>query len=240
MSKKILRVSESELVDLLKDIISEQKKVEDLTPSQMFDIQNTKYGSSVGPGKITGQKTFQRPVKMDGSLFLNGIDKIDTNSDAFKKGIESIQNALKFTGKKGLTVDIEGGASNVGTKEGYDNNALAKRRAQNFINSVSKMFPNVTFNSPTSKVGKATVKNSSEANAEQYVKISFMGPELVSPVIGPAVDNTQQVMRIVKQIPKVNPEEIKKVRMVKVCYLIPETMLDSHASVVNKLGGQKV
>lgn len=237
MAKKVFKLTESELISLLKDFISEQR-----LPSQssqdLFDIQNSKYGSSIGPGKKFGERTTQLPVKMDGSLFLNGIDKIDINSDAFSKGVQAIKNALQSSGNKGLTIDVEGGASNVGTKEGYDNKSLAIRRAQNFINAVSKIFPNVKFNTPTSKVGKATVKNSPEASAEQYVKISFLGPSITAPVIGPAVDNTQQVMRIIKDIPKVNPQEIERIEMVKVCYLIPKTLVNSSNDVVKKLGGR--
>lgn len=252
MRKKTLRLSESELVNLVKNIVNEQGNlsIDDLkragkpnvskqTAQDLFKVPQSKYGNSVGSGMEWGQKTIQVPTKMDGSLFLNGIDKIDTNSDAFQKGVQSIKSALSKTGNKQLTIDIEGGASAVGKKEGYDNDALAKRRAQNFINAVSPIFPNVKFNSPTSKVGKATVKNSPEANLEQYVKISFLVPGLSTPIIGPAVDNTQQVMRLVKDLPKVEPEKIKTVELVRVCFLIPKSSLSTVGTVVDKIGGKQ-
>jgi hypothetical protein len=252
MSKKILRINESELVNLLKKVISEQNDIMTVadiqragkptipkeTPSQRDRALKSNYGNSVGLGVEMGQRRIQNPVTMDGSLFLNGVDKIDTNSEAFKTGIQSIQNALKNSGNKELTVDVKGGASRVGEKEGYDNEGLAKRRAQNFINAASKLFPSVKFNKPTFKVGQSTEKNSPQANSEQFVKLSYLGPEIVSPIVGPAVDNTQLVMRYVKDIPKIDPEAIRTTRLIKVCYYVPETMLTSYESFAKKLGGR--
>lgn len=105
-------------------------------------------------------------IVLDGNLFKLGIDKVDTTSDQFKKAI----NALKSIGAG--TVEIEGGASAVGSDTGYDNEALALRRANNFIKAARQEGVTATMLAK-SKVGKATVANSPEANSEQYVKIKY-------------------------------------------------------------------
>jgi hypothetical protein len=129
-----------------------------------------------GPGGVE-EKTKSYTVKMDGSLFKNGEDKIDTNSDAFKKGLTAISNAVAQSAMGGnpASIQIIGGASAVGQKQGYDNKGLAQRRANNFEAIVKTRFPNVNFTTGQPVVGTATEKNSSEANAEQFVKLVVSG-----------------------------------------------------------------
>lgn len=119
-------------------------------------------------------------IVLDGSLFRLGVDKIDKSSDQFKKAIEALKNIGN------ATVDIEGGASAVGSDRGYDNQALALRRATNFIKAAQE--EGVTaFMLPKFKVGVSTVANSPEADAEQYVKVNYKTPPRGQTVI--AIDN---------------------------------------------------
>jgi hypothetical protein len=119
-------------------------------------------------------------ILLDGSLFKLGVDKVDTGSEQFKKAVD----ALKSIGT--ATVEIEGGASAVGSDRGYDNEALAQRRANNFIKAAREAGVKATMNS-SFKVGKSTTANSPEANAEQYVKIKYKEAPSGYTVIG--IDN---------------------------------------------------
>lgn len=197
------RLQESDLNRLAKKVIKEQHG----------------YGpwmnDGPGPGAI---KTYTniRPVKMDGSLFKNGVDKIDTNSSEFQKGVTALKNA--GLGGRKFTVTVQGGASAVGSKSGYDNKSLAKRRAKNFIDSVKSLFPNAKFEEGDHVVGIATKKDSPEANAEQFVKLGF-DVEDVTTYRAPAIDNT--AMRL-KMIP---PKTSKGENFVTVCVKMPEKIL---------------
>jgi len=223
----------------IKDLSTQGGLKTNLSPYLSQKEFDTKYGQSTGPGVKMGEKTFMTPVIMDGSLFLNGVDKIDTNSSEFKKGVDSIKDLLNKTNNKNVTITVEGGASAVGSKEGYNNEALAKRRAQNFIKEVSSMFPTVKFENPTNKVGVATKKNSPEANKEQYVKISFDAPGLTFPRIGPAIDNTQLVMRNTTRPKRKDGETVTTTELVNVCFCLPANLVKSFTEVVIKNGGKK-
>ena len=48
-------------------------------------------------------------IVLDGSLFRLGVDKIDKNSDQYKKAVEALKNIGAGT------VEVEGGASAVGS-----------------------------------------------------------------------------------------------------------------------------
>lgn len=119
-------------------------------------------------------------IILDGTLFKLGVDKVDTNAEQFKKAIQ----ALKSIGS--ATVEIEGGASAVGSDTGYDNDALAERRASNFIKAARDSGVKA-FMTSSARVGKSTVANSPEANAEQYVKIKYKEAPMGYTVIG--IDN---------------------------------------------------
>lgn len=246
--KKVIKLTESDVLDLVKKVIKEQETVsikDYMAGAKGFKTKpinnppnpDEKYGNSVGPGKEFQKGQYTPTVTLPSNLFKNGIDKIDMNSDAFRKGIDAIQKAVTSKGQN-ITINVEGGASAVGKKEGYDNDALAKRRAQNFVNSVNKEFPNVKFNIST-KVGEATVKNSPAAEKEQYVKLTFPGTMSPSKT-AQAVDNTQLVMRFKKPIKPVEQKEVNKKIYYKVCYWVPRESFEVALSSVQKVGGIEV
>lgn len=126
-------------------------------------------------------------------LFLNGVDKIDTNSSEYKSALNRINKVLSMS-KDSVPITITGGASKVGQSSGYNNKDLADRRASNFIvalqNSLGKLFSrlNITKNGV---VGNSDKKNSPEANKEQFVQISYPEKEDILRInITTAVDNT--------------------------------------------------
>lgn len=137
---------------------------------------------------------------LDGSLFKLGKDQIDTNNPQFKKAVE----ILKPIGSP--VIVIEGGASAVGNDKGFDNVALAKRRAQNFVKALKEAGVDTDLYQIKATVGKATVPNSKEANAEQFVKIIYKKASSAQYIN--AIDNATAV----KQVNRI-PVPIEKVKM---------------------------
>lgn len=177
--KKVVRLTESELTQLIKRVIMEQpKEMDPLVP--MPDSGNRLNRTAGQKGGVSGISTALDGKKLDGSLFGNAVDKIDKSSIAYTSALndfKKLSNDIKNKGLGNVTVNIEGGASAVGGAQGYDNNKLAQKRAENFINAIRADIPDAPiFFKTSTKVGKATTKNSPEANAEQYVKISI--PEI--------------------------------------------------------------
>jgi hypothetical protein len=135
---------------------------------------------------------------LDGSLFKLGKDQIDTNNSQFKKAVD----LLKPLGTPIIT--IQGGASAVGNDKGFDNMGLAKRRAENFVRALKAAGVDTSLYITKSGVGTATVPNSAEANAEQFVKIIYT-KETRGQYIA-AIDNAtvkKQIIPINKVVPPV-------------------------------------
>ena len=120
------------------------------------DARPSKYGIKI-----------PKVINIDGSLFKNGIANIDKNNSKYKEAIAALKKL-----SSNMSVNIIGGASDVGTKQGYDNQKLAMLRATNFIKAAKSDGVKVVMN-PSGKVGKNTVKDSPGAEAEQFVKIDF-------------------------------------------------------------------
>jgi hypothetical protein len=170
---KLIKIKESELSTFVNNLISEA------TPEGNTNSR---------PAALN--MGFQE--KIDGSLFKNGLDSIDTQNQQFLQ----VLNKLKTTPKTNK-VTIIGGASAVGSSNGYDNNALAKRRAINFINALKSNGVDVSRYNISTKVGVSVNKNSPEANAEQFVKIISKVPDKIEG----AIDNTA----VEKPQDKINP-----------------------------------
>jgi hypothetical protein len=173
-----------------------------------------------GPGGLD-VRTKSQTINMDGSLFKNGEDKIDTNSSEFKKGVAAIQDASfsSFMGGTPPSIQIIGGASAVGQSRGYDNKGLAQRRANNFYNIVKNIFPNIKFTVGQPAVGTATEKNSAAANAEQFVKLVVSGSKTDLSVVQ-ARDNTVVRKNIV-------PDKVKQKVSVEKRWIVCFELSDS-------------
>jgi hypothetical protein len=160
------------------------------------------------------------PIQLTGNLFKTGSSIIDTNSTPFQDAI-GVFKKLKEAGYRG-TLIIRGSASKVGFEKGFDNMALAQKRADNFWKAVQKWFKEnagqglqIQFGfeiKPEAVVGEATVPNSKEALAEQCVYLIWVGEDkkedrlkydLVQPI-----DNTAVAVKPVPiKVPVVLPEE---------------------------------
>ena len=135
---------------------------------------------------------------LDGSLFKLGKDQIDTSNSQFKKAVD----LLKPLGTPIIT--IQGGASAVGNDKGFDNMGLAKRRAENFVRALKAAGVDTSLYVTKFGVGTATVPNSTEANAEQFVKIIYTKEPRGQYIA--AIDNAtvkKQIIPINKVVPPV-------------------------------------
>lgn len=185
--------------------------------------------------KSTGQATF-----------ANGIDTINGNNPEIKRIFNTILAACKV-GKnlvctEKVDVVIGGGASAVGNAQGYDNKALATRRRDNFINwlntrdaiMMNKQF--IIIKQGPTAVGKATVKDSAAAQAEQYVSASIDSVVYINPTAQKG-DNTNAGQPNYKQGPEfTNPLDLtrKQGKLKRVCVKIPENLVDAYRAKVRE------
>lgn len=126
---------------------------------------NESLGGGRDNTKEGGVKNFNysRIVVLDGSLFKLGKDQIDTNNEQFKRAVEILKPM------KDSTIVVTGSASAVGNDKGYNNKKLAEDRAKNFIAALKDAGVNTGRYIANYVVGKATIPNSAQANAEQNV-----------------------------------------------------------------------
>ena len=149
--------------------------------------------SKMGTRLVAGQ-----PIQLGALLFGTGIDKIDVNSTPFQDAVQIVRWLFAEREETGTphqgTLIIRGSASAVGSSSGYDNFALAQRRAKNLFNALQIWFDkNTPETNPSTKtrldwsaltkyidieqeavVGSATRKGSPEALAEQCVYLIWV------------------------------------------------------------------
>ncbi len=166
-----------------------------------------------------------------GGNFETGIDALDPKSKKFSEIVELV-NDLLLNSKGVVKVVVNGGASAVGAN--YDNQALAERRRDKTIEAL-KSYPfvdksRIQFIKGTAVVGKATVKNSPEAEKEQFVVVSVSGTGSINePIKGVEGDNTNvyrpEIFRddLVK---KFKVEDIDSVIIKRVCLQMPEQYVE--------------
>ena len=172
-----------------------------------------------------------QPIQLGALLFGTGIDRIDVNSTPFQDAVQIvkwlyIQRAKTQTPKQG-TLIIRGSASAVGSSSGYDNFALAQRRAKNLFNALQVWFdknrpPDEAHNAPVdwhsiikyikiiqeAVVGSATRKGSPEALREQCVYLIWVPVgqqrdfqfDLVQPIDNVAVVLPQPPTQVLKPV----------------------------------------
>ena len=175
-----------------------------------------------------------QPIQLGALLFGTGIDKIDVNSTAFQDAVQIVRwlyiQRYSSSGRKDGTLIIRGSASAVGSSSGYDNFALAQRRAKNLFNALQVWFdknrpPDEAHNAPVdwhsiekyikiiqeAVVGSATRKGSPEALREQCVYLIWVPVgqqrdfqfDLVQPIDNVAVVLPRPPIKIIKPV---NPD----------------------------------
>jgi hypothetical protein len=119
------------------------------------------------PGTSYKEMNVPQTIELGSSLFKNGIANIDKTNPGYKGAIAKLKKL-----SSNVSVNIVGGASKVGSDQGFNNQKLAMLRATNFIKAAQS--DGVTIGmTPSGEVGTNTEKNSPGAEAEQFVKIEF-------------------------------------------------------------------
>lgn len=122
-------------------------------------------------------------LKIGEELFPTGKSNIKTENLEFRKLVDICKKLPKQT-----EIEVVGGASAVGSPT-FDNKKLAEDRANNLIEALKKAGVVDLVYKSKGVVGKATVKDSPEALAEQFVKIKRLGKTTSQTAIA-AIDNT--------------------------------------------------
>jgi hypothetical protein len=182
-----------------------------------------------GTGYYKDEVTYDKPIffNFTAADMKTGSDDVDVNTDVYlglKKSLQSNSGNIN-----GSEVSIVGGASAVGSKQGYDNKALAGRRAEKLKAQLIKDIPGLASKVKfkiSSVVGTADKFNSPEALKEQFVMVSISMPgkgiiKTNSEVDNTAVDTGFKVIRDRKKdIIEPNVSEIK------ICLRIPNYLED--------------
>ena len=206
-----------------------------------FAKGNNIYEDNLGGGghdaKGRGTGYYKDEVTYDKPIFFNftaadmktGSDEVDTNSNVYlglKKSLASNSGNIN-----GSEVSILGGASAVGSSQGYDNKALAGRRAEKLKAQLIKDIPGLASKVKfkiSSVVGTADKFNSPEALKEQFVMVSISVPgkgiiKTNSEVDNTAVDTGFKVIRDRKKEELIiNPSVAES----RICLRIPTYLED--------------
>jgi hypothetical protein len=168
------------------------------------DFNDNDLNESLGGGRDNTKEggvrnfNYSKIVVLDGSLFKLGKDEIDTTNNQFKQAVEILKPM------RDSSIVVTGSASAVGNDKGYNNKKLAEDRAKNFIAALKDAGVDTGRYIANYVVGKATVPNSPQANAEQNVtfKIKKEGSTVKFEL---ARDNTAVVIPKIFKIKNVAP-----------------------------------
>jgi hypothetical protein len=115
-----------------------------------------------------------QPIQLTANLFGTGIDRIDVNSTAFQDAVQLLRWLwIQRYNQAGVADDkliVRGSASAVGSSSGYDNFALAQRRANNLVAALKTWFDKNT--PPTAPDSKSNTVNLDWSALTKYIKIS--------------------------------------------------------------------
>ena len=234
--RKIIKLTESDLTRIIKKVINED---------------NVQGGGTDGMGRGTGyhRETLDTLIKnsynFDKDKMKTGSDLVDVTSSEYNNLLLQLQGIVKSSKILGpITVNVEGGASSVGSSRGFDNTALAKSRANKLITQLTKDIPNIGKKikfSVKGKVGGETRLNSPEAYNQQYVKVFFdtneindikQFIELDNLTVDPFVRGNGK--KGTGPNPDPSPFPVPKLKMKRVCLQIPEKYVEEFRVIVRK------
>ena len=168
MRKKII-ITEAQIENLLNRMSNESNEM-----NEALGDANTIARPSVQSAKF-------KTIELGNNLFKLGSDKINTNSDEFKRAKELISKS------KSNEIILQGGASSVGGPN-YDNKGLANRRAENFKRALINSGVNIPMTISQGVVTPNTnIPNSPEANKAQFVRFTINQSNITDTR---AIDNT--------------------------------------------------
>lgn len=196
---------------------------------------------STGSYKVDTERAIQQNYNFDKSKMKTGSDDVDITNPEYAKLVSQLDMMLKSKNVKGpITISITGGASAVGSASGYDNNALAKRRADKLITQLRKDLPGLgsKFKFDTkSVVGKATKLNSPEAYKEQFVKVDFKYDDIQNARSVIELDNTAVAPYVPGRGVKDDGDDdwdFPDVKIKRVCIRIPENLVEEYRVMLRK------
>jgi hypothetical protein len=182
------------------------------------------------------------------ATFSNGVDAINGQNPQIREIVNTILAGCGYQNgkcRKKVSATINGGASAVGESRGYDNKALATRRRDNFIDylkGLDAIGANPKFISIIAggtKVGKATVQNSPEAQKEQYVSATISS-EVNAPVTGAVGDNTNvSNPNYTKKLKTGEDVFSTKIKYKRVCAKIPAGLVKDFQLMLREFKKQK-
>lgn len=126
-----------------------------------------------------------KTIELGNNLFKLGSDKINTDSKEFIRAKDIISRS------KAGSITLQGGASSAGSKNKYDNQGLANRRANNFKKALENSgvkTPNISI-LPGIVTPNTDVPNSPEADKAQFVRFTLQTKEF-NYIQKSAIDNT--------------------------------------------------
>jgi hypothetical protein len=181
----------------------------------------------------------KKPYHFGKDKMKTGSDEVDTNTPEYKNLVTKLKSLLiDPTFQSGTPLTVIGGASDVGTSSGYDNKALAKRRADKFIAKLKFDIPGIEKKFKINSlgvVGKETKKDSPKAYAEQFVNISFTEPSTATQLVSTEVDNAVGYnAKIYPQQKKEGGDDYGPLKMKRVCVQIPEAYLEDYLDMIKE------
>jgi hypothetical protein len=200
-----------------------------------------KKGTGYSKGELNVQ--IKQKYTFNKSKMKTGSDDVDTSTTEYQNLVIQLKSILKDTKiQNRMDITVIGGASAVGSSSGYNNEALAKRRAEKLVTQLKNDIPGIDKKFRfiiKSVVGKATKLNSPEAMAEQFVKVEFNANDIQTIKTTREVDNTA----INPILPRITPITQDKdgdglidydPTMKRVCIRIPEYLVDEFKTVIRK------
>jgi hypothetical protein len=168
IAQKLARLNKSKSdKELAAEKAAGEKAMRAMMDNKEYGIPGTWDNTTPG-GSRRGDIAIPQTIEIGGSLFKNGIANIDRTNTGYKDAIAKLKKL-----SSGISVDIIGGASKVGSDQGFNNQKLAMLRATNFIKAAQSDGVTVTM-TPSGEVGVEKVKDSPAAEKEQFVKIEFI------------------------------------------------------------------
>ena len=157
-----------------KRLLSHNEFIKRLVNDTKNEIMEALGSGTTNARPDSSKTTFEkRTIELGKNLFKLGSDKINTNSDEFKKALEIIKPA------EANNIAIQGGASSVGGKN-YDNIGLANRRANNFKTALKNAGIDTSKMEviPGIVTPNTDVPNSKAADAAQFVRFTMAGVQM--------------------------------------------------------------
>lgn len=195
----------------------------------------------VGTGYFRDNLTrdISKPYHFGKDKMKTGSDEVDTNTLEYTNLINKLKNSLTDPSiSSGTPLTVIGGASSVGSSSGYDNKALAQRRADKLVAKIKADVPGIEKKykiTTLANVGGATELNSAKALAQQYVDVSFTEPSTALQRVSYEVDNAIGYnANIVPSAKKGEEDRSGSVKTKRICVQIPETYLNQYLEVINK------